>query len=175
MLLFDSPSLIALNLELRLSMRKLLQDLCRELQDDYADLVSQLAFPTDYLQFLSRTVNAEDLSNWKVVGWIESLNDFVYFLDIWQQWRGESDRREFAEQLFAECQENFRKQLSRRAVSQRQAAYQRPGRAARAPLQAIGSGHCARGPVARSCRRGSLVSHAQGVVVERAGLSGAEL
>ena len=63
MLLFDSPSLIALNLELRLSMRKLLQDLCRELQDEYADLVSQLAFPTDYLQFLSRTVNAEDLSN----------------------------------------------------------------------------------------------------------------
>ena len=107
MLLFDSPSLIALNLELRLSMRKLLQDLCRELQDDYSELASQLAFPTDAVQFLSRSVKAEDLSDWKVVGWIESLNDFVYFLDIWQQWRTESDRREFAEQLFAECQEKF--------------------------------------------------------------------
>lgn len=91
MLLFDSPSLIALNLELRLSMRRLLQDLCRELQDDYAELASQLAFPTDYVQFLSRSLKAEDLSNWKVVGWIESLNDFAYFLDIWQQWRTESD------------------------------------------------------------------------------------
>lgn len=88
-------------------MRKLLQELCRELQDDYAELASQLAFPTDAMQFLSRSVKAEDLSDWKVVGWIESLNDFVYFLDIWQQWRGESDRREFAEQLFAECQEKF--------------------------------------------------------------------
>ena len=107
MLLFDSPSLIALNLELRLSMRKLLQELCRELQDDYAELAAQLAFPTDAVQFLSRSVKAEDLSNWKVVGWIESLNDFVYFLDIWQQWRTETDRREFAEQLFAECQEKF--------------------------------------------------------------------
>lgn len=107
MLLFDSPSLIALNLELRLSMRKLLQELCRELQDDYAELASQLAFPADAVQFLSRSVKAEDLSDWKVVGWIESLNDFVYFLDIWRQWRTESDRREFAEQLFAECQEKF--------------------------------------------------------------------
>lgn len=88
-------------------MRRLLQDLCRELQDDYPELASQLAFPTGYAEFLSRSLKAEQLSNWKVVGWIEALNDWVYFLDIWQQWRGESDRREFAEQLFAECQEKF--------------------------------------------------------------------
>lgn len=107
MLLFDSPSLIKLTDELRLSMRRLLQDLGRELRDDYAELVSELKFPADYVQSLSRLLNVEHLSNWKVVGWIESLNDFVYFLDIWQQWRREADRQEFAEQLFGECQEKF--------------------------------------------------------------------
>ena len=107
MSLLDTQILIQLTSELRLSMRRLLQDLCRELQDDYPELASKLAFPTGYVQFLSRALNAEQLSNWKVVGWIEALNDLVYFLDIWQQWRGESDRQEFAEQLFAECQEKF--------------------------------------------------------------------
>ena len=107
MSLLETQILIRLTGELRLSMRRLLQDLCCELQDDYPELASKLAFPTDYVQFLSRAMNLEHLSNWKVVGWIEALNDFVYFLDIWQQWRGESDRREFAEQLFAECQEKF--------------------------------------------------------------------
>ena len=107
MSLLDPQILTQLTAELRLSMRRLLQDLCRELQDDYPELASQLAFPTGYVQFLSRALNVEHLSHWKVVGWIEALNDLVYFLDIWQQWRGESDRREFAEQLFAECQEKF--------------------------------------------------------------------
>mgnify|MGYP001764929235 CR=1 FL=1 len=88
-------------------MRQLLEELCRELQNEYADLADRVAFPTGYVQALSRRLPAEGLSNWKVVGWIETLNDFVYFLDLWQQWQGESDRREFAEQLFAECQDKF--------------------------------------------------------------------
>jgi hypothetical protein len=42
-----------------------------------------------------------------VVGWIEALNDLVYFVDLLQQYRVEFDRREFAEQLLVECQDKF--------------------------------------------------------------------
>ncbi|TKS61045.1 MAG: HEXXH motif domain-containing protein [Nitrospira sp.] len=93
--------------EFRLSMRRLLQDLGRELQADYPDLSSRLKLPVGFFQLLGRSLKVETYSNWKVVGWIETLNDLVYFLDILQQWASEQDRREFTEQLFAECQEKF--------------------------------------------------------------------
>jgi HEXXH motif-containing protein len=93
--------------EFRLSMRRLLQDLCRELQADYSALSSQLELPVGLFQLLNRSFRIETYSNWKVVGWIESLNDLVYFLDILQQWGKDRKRREFTEQLFAECQEKF--------------------------------------------------------------------
>ena len=100
--------------EFRLSMRRLLQDLCRELQADYPDLANRLALPVGFFQLLSHAIKAETCANWKIVGWIEALNDLVYFMDILQQWEEEPDRREFAAQLFTECQEKFfRKQLSR--------------------------------------------------------------
>ncbi len=103
-----APQLLTrLNDEFRLSMRRLLQDLCRELASDYHVLSSQLKLPVGLFQLLSRTLGIEQYSSWRVVGWIESMNDLVYFMDILQQWKEERDRREFAEQLFAECQEKF--------------------------------------------------------------------
>lgn len=93
--------------EFRLSMRRLLQDLCRELQADYPDLANRLALPVGFFQLLSHAIKAETCANWKIVGWIEALNDLVYFMDILQQWEEEPDRREFAVQLFTECQEKF--------------------------------------------------------------------
>ena len=93
--------------EFRLSMQRLLRDLCRELQADYPDLASRYDLPVGLFQLLSRSLTVEDYSNWKVVGWIESLNDLVYFLDILQQWEREPDRAEFTQQLFTECQEKF--------------------------------------------------------------------
>lgn len=107
MRIFDRPLLTRLTDEFRLSMRRLLQDLCRELQADYPSLSSRLALPVGLFQQLSRSLELEHYSGWKIVGWIETLNDLVYFLDILQQWHQEQDRREFAEQLFAECQETF--------------------------------------------------------------------
>lgn len=105
--LLDSHLLTRLTYEFRLSMRRLLQDLCEELQDKYAALSSRLGLPMGLFEMLSRSLKVEAYSNWKGVGWIETLNDLVYFLDILQQWEREPHRREFTEQLFAECREKF--------------------------------------------------------------------
>ncbi len=105
--LLDSHLLTRLTNEFRLSMRRLLQDLCEELQDNYAALSSRLGLPRGLFEMLSRSLKVEAYSDWKGVGWIETLNDLVYFLDILQQWEREPHRREFTEQLFAECREKF--------------------------------------------------------------------
>ncbi len=93
--------------EFRLSMRRLLQNLCRELETDYPDLANRLALPVRFFQFVSHGIKVEACGNWKTVGWIEALNDLVYFMDILQQWKEEPDRREFVAQLFAECEHTF--------------------------------------------------------------------
>jgi HEXXH motif-containing protein len=105
--LLELPLLTRLADEFRLSMQRLFQDLCRELQADYPDLASRYDLPVGLFQLLSRSLTVESYSSWKVVGWIESLNDLVYFLDLLQQWEQEPDRGEFTRQLFAECQEKF--------------------------------------------------------------------
>lgn len=107
MAILDRQLLAHLTDEFRLSMRRLLQDLCRELQSDYPSLSDRFELPVGLFQLLSRSLQLERYSGWKVVGWIETLNDLVYFLDILQKWEQERDRREFTEQLFAECQEKF--------------------------------------------------------------------
>lgn len=105
--LLDAHLLTRLTDEFRLSMRRLVQDLCRELQADYRALSARLGLPLGLFEVLSRSMKIETYSNWKAVGWIETLNDLVYFLDILQQWEREPHRREFTEQLFAECREKF--------------------------------------------------------------------
>jgi len=105
--ILDPQLLRDLTNEFRLSMRRLLQDLCRELESDYQELCDRFQLSVGLFHMLSRSLPPESFSGWKVVGWIETLNDLVYFLDILQQWHRERDRREFTEQLFAECQEKF--------------------------------------------------------------------
>jgi HEXXH motif-containing protein len=105
--LLDPHLLTRLTEEFRLSMRRLLQDLCGELQAGYAALSSRLGLPVGLLEMFSRSLKGETCSSWRVVGWIETLNDLVYFLDILHQWEREPHRREFTEQLFAECREKF--------------------------------------------------------------------
>ena len=41
------------------------------------------------------------------MGWIEALNDLVYFLDVLAQIRKERNLQVFAEQLFHECEQQF--------------------------------------------------------------------
>jgi hypothetical protein len=107
MQLSDAPSLIRLQEEFRLSMKRLLGDLCLDLESQYADVAKSLALPVAYFRFLGQALERNAYAHWKVVGWIEALNDLVYFIDLLQQIRVEQNPREFAAQLFAECEEKF--------------------------------------------------------------------
>jgi HEXXH motif-containing protein len=107
MALIDAPALSRLQVEFRKSMRKLLAALCRDIAGQYAHSARRFALPLDYFRYLARTLDRSAFSNWKVVGWIEALNDLVYFLDLLSQIRHERDQRGFAEQLFAECEDKF--------------------------------------------------------------------
>ncbi len=88
-------------------MRRLLTDLCRELHADHTDLAHEWGIPTGFFDRLRSRFSLEAYSNWKVIGWIETFNDLVYFLDVLKQWRLEQDRAEFTAQLSEECQEKF--------------------------------------------------------------------
>ncbi|MDI3463508.1 MAG: hypothetical protein OJF50_002329 [Nitrospira sp.] len=107
MLLLDSQRLAQLQDEFRFSMRRLFADLCREVHADHADLAGELRIPTDFFDSLRAILKLGAYSNWKVVGWIETLNDLVYLLDVLRQLKSEQDRPEFAKQLLEECQEKF--------------------------------------------------------------------
>ncbi len=108
--LFDPVFLSGLLREFRGTMRSLLFSLCQDLESQYPAAVAALGLPVDYFRTLGRSLRLEDYSNWKVVGWIEELNDLVYFLDVEEQLRQEPVRRpspEFISALFAECEEQF--------------------------------------------------------------------
>ena len=105
--LIDAPFMARLQDEFRLSMKRLLSDLCLDLESQYADIAKSLALPVAYFRFLGQALERDAYAHWKVVGWIEALNDLVYFIDLLQQIREEQNPREFAAQLFAECEEKF--------------------------------------------------------------------
>jgi hypothetical protein len=105
--LLDVPLLARLQEEFRLSMKRLLSDLCLDLETQYADVAKSLALPVAYFRFLGHSLERDAYGHWKVVGWIEALNDLVYFIDLLQQIRVEQNPREFAAELFAECEEKF--------------------------------------------------------------------
>ena len=93
MKLFDSAFLSSLVQEFRASMRELLFDLCDDLRTHYQRPAAALRLPVDHVRFVGNSLKLEDYSNWKVVGWIEELNDLAYFLDVREQFRRERDRR----------------------------------------------------------------------------------
>ncbi len=105
--LLDVPLLARLQEEFRLSMKRLLGDLCLDLEGQYAEVAKSLALPMAYFRFLGQALERDAFSHWKVVGWIEALNDLVYFIDLLQQIREERQPREFAAQLYVECEEKF--------------------------------------------------------------------
>ncbi|HEU4684295.1 MAG TPA: HEXXH motif-containing putative peptide modification protein [Nitrospira sp.] len=88
-------------------MKRLVLDLCRELTTQYAGFTREHDVPTDYFRFVACALDDDDYGNWPIVGWAEALNDLVYFVDLLEQLKKEDDPREFAEQLFAECQTQF--------------------------------------------------------------------
>ena len=105
--LLDVPVLARLQEEFCLSMKRLLGDLCLDLENQYADVAQSLALPVSYFRFLGQAFERDAYAHWKVAGWIEALNDLVYFIDLLHQIREEQNPREFAAQLFAECEEKF--------------------------------------------------------------------
>ena len=107
MSLLDVEVLTRLQSEFRQSMKTLLIDLCGDIDDSYADLANRLKLPVGYFRTLAHSLERSSFSNWKVVGWIETLNDLVYFLDLLQQVRKERELRDFAEQLFFDCEQRY--------------------------------------------------------------------
>ena len=105
--LLDVSLLARLQEEFRLSMKRLLDDLCLDLEGQYADVAKSLGVPVAYFRLLGHSLERDAYAHWKVVGWIEALNDLVYFIDLLQQIRGEENPRDFAAQLYTECEEKF--------------------------------------------------------------------
>ncbi len=93
--------------EFQHSMHRLLKDLCRDFEQNYAADAGALGLKIDWFRMLGRSFTTADYSHWKVVGWIESLNDLLYFVDIVAQVRQERSRRDIAEQLRVEFREKF--------------------------------------------------------------------
>lgn len=104
---FDAVYLAELVGELQTSMRWLLFDLCDDLDRHYRRQAQAVQLPLDYFRFVGSQLKREDFSTWKVVGWIEELNDLLYFIDLQRQFEQDRDRRGFAEQFAFECQEKF--------------------------------------------------------------------
>jgi HEXXH motif-containing protein len=107
MKLFDSAFLSSLVQDFRASMRGLVFDLCDDLRAHYRRPAAALRLPVDDVHFVGNSLKLEEYSSWKVVGWIEELNDLVYFLDVREQFRHERDRRGFADAFLEECEEQF--------------------------------------------------------------------
>lgn len=105
--LFDEPFLSSLLKEYRATMRHLLVDLCEELDGPYRHASQNLRIPIGLLRAVGASLKIEDFSNWKVVGWIEELNDLVYLLDVREQLRRDSDPQGFAEAFYSSCQSQF--------------------------------------------------------------------
>lgn len=93
--------------EFRGSMRRLLKEICRDFERNYAESAQALHLPIEWFRQIERSLATAEFSNWKVVGWIESLNDLLYFVDIVLQVRRERSRRDIAQQLCAEFKEKF--------------------------------------------------------------------
>ncbi len=107
MKLFDQRFLDVLLREFRETMQKLLDDLCDDLERHYVRTTASLGLPVGYFRLVGASLPPESFSGWKVVGWIEELNDLVYFIDLQEQFEREQDPRGFAEAFFAECEEQF--------------------------------------------------------------------
>ncbi len=107
MTLLDTRMLERLMDEFQRSMRGLLKDVCRDFERNYADATGTFDVPIEWFLVLGRSFTQDDYSSWRVVGWIESLNDLLYFVDIVIQVRQERSRRAIAEQLRAEFREKF--------------------------------------------------------------------
>lgn len=104
---FDPGYLTGLLRESRRATRALLFDLCDELAGPYRRAAGEWHLPIDLFRLAGRALAPEDFSRARVAGWIEELNDLVFFLDLRQELMRERDRPEFARQCFEHCRTAF--------------------------------------------------------------------
>ncbi len=88
-------------------MRRLLRELCEELRGPYRAEADAYRLPVEFFDLLRGSLTDQDYGDWKVAGWIEELNDLVYFIDVLAQLRAERDVRLFAAELHAACEGQF--------------------------------------------------------------------
>ena len=104
---FHIAWLIRLKHSFRRSIKMLLRELCDDLEQQYPEAISRYDLPISYFRLLHDTLDRQAWDSWKVVGWVEGLNDLLYFIDVLSQLQREPDAKEFADQFLAECQERF--------------------------------------------------------------------
>jgi HEXXH motif-containing protein len=107
MKLVNLPFLLSLTQEFRRSIKRLVPDLCDELEHRYPQAARRLTLPVDLIRLIGRTMPFESYSHWRVVGWIETLNDLVYCIDLHEQAKRERRNVDFVEQLYVECQRTW--------------------------------------------------------------------
>ena len=61
--LLDVPLLVRLQEEFRLSMKRLLSDLCLDLETQYADVAKSLTLPVAYFRFLGQALERDAFSH----------------------------------------------------------------------------------------------------------------
>jgi HEXXH motif-containing protein len=107
MTLFDLRFLLSLMEQFRRAMKGLVPDLCDELEQRYPEAVHRLELPVELIRAIGRAMPLEHYSHWRFVGWIETLNDLVYFVDLYEQAKRESRNIDFVEQLYGECRRTW--------------------------------------------------------------------
>ena len=108
--LFDPDRAGSLVAELRITMRRLLAEVCLDFEQQHATATDRYRLPIPFFREVGRAFPLEYFSTWKVVGWIEELNDLLYFVDVEEQLTREKRRRpsaDFLAELFEECEEKF--------------------------------------------------------------------
>jgi HEXXH motif-containing protein len=105
--LFDDAFLLALMKEFQWSMKGLLSDLCDDLEQQYPEAAARLRLPVELIRLVDNAISLDCYSHWRIVGWIETLNDLVYLIDLHEQAKRYGRDIEFLEQLYAECRQSW--------------------------------------------------------------------
>jgi HEXXH motif-containing protein len=101
--LFDNAWYDRLNVEFQRSTLQLLGDLCDQLDAEYAGTLDTALF-----RRVAGELPTWALTSWKAVGWVEELNDCVYFLDALARVKQAGRKLEdVTQEVFAECEEQF--------------------------------------------------------------------
>ncbi len=105
--LIDASYLLALMKEFRFSMKGLLSDLCDDLEQQYPEAAARLRLPVQLIRLAGDAISHDRYSHWRIVGWIETLNDLVYVIDLHEQAKRHRQDIDFLEQLYAECRQSW--------------------------------------------------------------------